>query len=358
MSSLLFLLYFALVPCSRGYKGRDSRQKLSQRFFALFFLVSFVQYGCGDCKPKPQPKSKETFFPKVPDTCQSSEQVLHPCIIQPWRLQPLHAYWLPQVPQRFISICGFGASLSQSSFPFLHSSLYILYVLLFQMNVFQYLAWNYPDHLRFPRVSLSDGTSLGQKILWPLCPKQRPEHFSLFISGYSRSSWLHVGFLQSWWPGATLHPGAKASPCGGLSCCTTQAVGHVGFSSCGTWAYLPRGMWDLPWPGIKPMLPALAGGFLTTGPPGKSRIPESFLKHQLACEWMDLLYYQGPWCWRFHWKGCGFWPCYLLLEHVRGWRRACVSFPFEFSMSPWKHCMDCHQINHNVLVLNKKLSWT
>ena len=28
-------------------------------------------------------------------------------------------------------------------------------------------------------------------------------------------------------------------------------------------------MWDLPGPGIEPMSPALAGGFLTTAPPGK-----------------------------------------------------------------------------------------
>ena len=28
-------------------------------------------------------------------------------------------------------------------------------------------------------------------------------------------------------------------------------------------------MWDLPGPGIKPVSPALAGGFLTTAPPGK-----------------------------------------------------------------------------------------
>ena len=28
-------------------------------------------------------------------------------------------------------------------------------------------------------------------------------------------------------------------------------------------------MWDLPRPGIKPVSPALAGGFLTTAPPGK-----------------------------------------------------------------------------------------
>ena len=45
----------------------------------------------------------------------------------------------------------------------------------------------------------------------------------------------------------------------------------MGFSSCGAWAWLPRGMWDLPGPGIKPTFPALAGGFLTTGPPEKSK---------------------------------------------------------------------------------------
>ena len=29
------------------------------------------------------------------------------------------------------------------------------------------------------------------------------------------------------------------------------------------------GMWDLPGPGLEPVCPALAGGFLTTAPPGK-----------------------------------------------------------------------------------------
>ena len=29
-------------------------------------------------------------------------------------------------------------------------------------------------------------------------------------------------------------------------------------------------MWDLPEPGIEPVSPLLAGGFLTTGPPGKN----------------------------------------------------------------------------------------
>ena len=44
------------------------------------------------------------------------------------------------------------------------------------------------------------------------------------------------------------------------------------FSSCGTWAYLPGSMWDLCGLRIELVSPALAGGFLTTGPPGKPNI--------------------------------------------------------------------------------------
>ena len=40
-------------------------------------------------------------------------------------------------------------------------------------------------------------------------------------------------------------------------------------SSCGSRAQLPRGMWDLPRPGLEPVSPALAGRFSTTVPPGK-----------------------------------------------------------------------------------------
>ena len=48
-------------------------------------------------------------------------------------------------------------------------------------------------------------------------------------------------------------------------------LGMPGFSGCGTQAELPCGMGDLCGPRMEPMSPALAGGFLTTGPPGKSR---------------------------------------------------------------------------------------
>ena len=65
--------------------------------------------------------------------------------------------------------------------------------------------------------------------------------------------------------------------------------GHVGFSSygshvlehrlsiCGTWVLLLRGMWDLPIPGIKPVSPALSGGFISSVPLGKPC--RSFLKY-------------------------------------------------------------------------------
>ena len=54
-----------------------------------------------------------------------------------------------------------------------------------------------------------------------------------------------------------------------LSSCGSRAPEHR-FSSCGAWASLLRGMWDLPRPGLEPVSPALAGGFFTTTPPGKS----------------------------------------------------------------------------------------
>ena len=56
----------------------------------------------------------------------------------------------------------------------------------------------------------------------------------------------------------------------GLSSCGTRAL-ECRLSSCGAWAQVLCGMWDPPRPGIEPMSPTLAGGFLTTAPPGKSQ---------------------------------------------------------------------------------------
>ena len=86
------------------------------------------------------------------------------------------------------------------------------------------------------------------------------------------------------------HTGSRAR---GLSSCGTQApecagsvVAACGLSSCGVWALehvgsvvVAHGLSCpaacgilIPQPGIKPASPASEGGFLTTGPPGKSRI--------------------------------------------------------------------------------------
>ena len=43
-----------------------------------------------------------------------------------------------------------------------------------------------------------------------------------------------------------------------------------GLSSCVAQAWWLPGMWNLRGPGIKPVSPALADRFLTTGPPGES----------------------------------------------------------------------------------------
>ena len=75
----------------------------------------------------------------------------------------------------------------------------------------------------------------------------------------------------------TLCCSAQASYCGGFSCCRARALGAQAsvvvarrLSSCGAQAKMPCGMRDLPGPGLEPVSPALAGGFLTTAPPGKS----------------------------------------------------------------------------------------
>ena len=64
----------------------------------------------------------------------------------------------------------------------------------------------------------------------------------------------------------------QASHYGGFSCCEAQALRLQQF---GAQDLLSCSMWDLPGPGTEPMSPALAGGFLTTRPPGKSAIVHS-----------------------------------------------------------------------------------
>ena len=69
-------------------------------------------------------------------------------------------------------------------------------------------------------------------------------------------SWFGAQALGTWTPIAAARGPSSYSP--GL-----QSVGSV------VTAHRARGMWHLPGPGIKPVSPALAGGFFTTEPPGK-----------------------------------------------------------------------------------------
>ena len=72
-----------------------------------------------------------------------------------------------------------------------------------------------------------------------------------------------------------------------------QSMGSrcAGFSSCGARASLLCGMRDLPRPGLKPVSPAVAGGFLTTEPPGKSRR----LGFNLKLIWWAGVHYKVSW---------------------------------------------------------------
>ena len=104
--------------------------------------------------------------------------------------------------------------------------------------------------------------------------------------------------------GATPRCGARASHCGGFSCCGAQALSVQAsvfvvcalsscglqalehrLNSCGARAWLLRGMWDLPGPGIKPASHALAGGFLTTAPPGKPTL--TIVKNSLVLKYTN-----------------------------------------------------------------------
>ena len=91
--------------------------------------------------------------------------------------------------------------------------------------------------------------------------------FFLAVLGLRCRAWAFSSCSEQGLPSSC---GMLVSHCSGFSCSGAQALGHRGFSSWGTGASLPRGLWSLPRPEMEPMSPALAGGFLTTRPPVKS----------------------------------------------------------------------------------------
>ena len=108
--------------------------------------------------------------------------------------------------------------------------------------------------------------------------------FSLVAASGGYSSLQCTGFSLQWLL-LLQNTGSRST---GFSSCGSQALERR-LSSCGAWAQLLRSMWDLPAPGLEAVSPALAGGFLTTAPPGKPR-PWTFntvhliKSHQLSAQ--------------------------------------------------------------------------
>ena len=111
----------------------------------------------------------------------------------------------------------------------------------------------------------------------------------MFSFGCAGSSLLSTLFSSCSEWGLLTSCGTQASHCDGFSSCGAQAVGtqvsaaagrglsgcgslalEHRLNSCGAWAWLLCSLWDPPGPGLEPVPPALAGGFFTTEPPGKS----------------------------------------------------------------------------------------
>ena len=97
---------------------------------------------------------------------------------------------------------------------------------------------------------------------------------SLVVASRDYSSLQCTGFSLQWllllWSTGSRHAGVRAVACS-LNSRGMRGLEHR-LSSCGAWASVLRGMWDLCGPGLEPASPALAGGFLTTAAPGKSHL--------------------------------------------------------------------------------------
>ena len=140
----------------------------------------------------------------------------------------------------------------------------------------------------------------------------------------------YTGF-SLWWLLLLRSTGSRHT---GFGSCGSRAL-ECRLSSCGAGASLLRGLWDLPRPGLEPMSPALAGGFLTTAPPGKpchfnkSKPVEYWLFHMVQLKhfgvWQTFLCLREKLMWLFLRKK-------ISLEHIFGilfghwhWWLTCVA---------------------------------
>ena len=113
---------------------------------------------------------------------------------------------------------------------------------------------------QFPFIKIKTLISFGAVLGLHCCTG-----FSLVASeGY----FLGVGFSLLWlvllWS-----TGLRACSCSMWAQWSRLLGSRAQANSCGTWAQLHHGIWDLPWLGIKSASPASAGRFFTSEPPGK-----------------------------------------------------------------------------------------
>ena len=124
-------------------------------------------------------------------------------------------------------------------------------------------------NILFPEVT----ASLNFVLILPLYYYHLCMHFFLFINLFIYLFLAVLGLCCCAW---------AFFSCGEQGLLLLQSMGcrHVGFGSCGlravehrlssgSQAQLLCGTWDLPGPGLEPVSPVFAGGFLTTVPPGK-----------------------------------------------------------------------------------------
>ena len=121
----------------------------------------------------------------------------------------------------------------------------VLLIHLFNLFIYFWLCWVFVAACRLPLVAASGGYS------------------SLRCTGFSLRWLLLLRSMGS-------RHASSVVVAHGLNSCGTWALERR-LSSCDARAQLLSGMWDPPGPGLEPVSPALAGGFLTTAPPGKPR---------------------------------------------------------------------------------------
>ena len=105
-----------------------------------------------------------------------------------------------------------------------------------------------------------------------------------------------------------------------------RALEHTDFSSCGIWDQLLCSMWNLSRPEIEPMSSALAGGFLSTAPPGSSKcwaLSQLFycpLSLSSRVSLVPLHFLPSGWYHLYIWSYCHFsWKSWLQLVLHPAW---------------------------------------